>query len=190
MVDTEFFHPMDAPHLNHILSIGDDVGRDYSTLLRATEGLDCDLVIRSSRSLPDWVDGLSRVQALRERLSYSELRDLYARAKFVVVPVHDTLNASGVTSVLEAAAMGKATIVSGSRALADFSIPDETCIRVPCGDVGAMRGAMSRLMEDPSTCARLGENARRFVLENHSMEAFYVRYSSELRRVIRAAGRD
>ncbi len=127
---------------------------------------------------------MPRVKILRERLSYLALRDLYARAKFVVVPVGDTLNASGVTSVLEAGAMGKAVIVSNSRAIADFSIPGETCIRVPCGDVAAMREAMARLIDDPLACGRLGENARRFVLENHSMGAFYARYASALRRVI------
>jgi len=189
MVDTDFFHPIDAPRFDHVLSIGDDTGRDYATLLHATEGLDCDLVIRSSSSLPDWADGLPRVTALRERLSYTALRDLYARAKFVVVPVHETLNASGVTSVLEAAAMGKAVIVSGSQALADFSIPEETCIRVPCGDVDAMRAAIIRLIGDPSACATLGGNARRFVLEHHSMEAFYARYASALRRVVETASR-
>lgn len=189
MVDTDFFHPIDVPRLDYVLSVGDDVGRDYSTLLRAADGLDCDLLIRSSRSLPDWISGLPRVRALRERLSYSALRDLYANARFVVVPVHDTLNASGVTSLLEAAAMGKAIIVSDSQALADFSIAEETCVRVPCGDTGAMRAAMARLIDDPLTCARLGRNARRLVLESHSMKAFYARYASKLRRVIQTVPR-
>ncbi len=57
MVDTEFFRPIDTPPIDQILSIGDDPGRDYATLLHAAKALDCDLVIRSGRSLPDWADG-------------------------------------------------------------------------------------------------------------------------------------
>ncbi len=50
---------------------------------------------------------------------YAELRALYARARFVVVPLEDVDNQAGITTILEAMSMGKAVIVSHARGQTD-----------------------------------------------------------------------
>jgi glycosyltransferase involved in cell wall biosynthesis len=184
-IDTAFYHPLDDGPGSYILSVGEDVGRDFPTLLAAMDGVSAELVLRSSL---DPMPGLRRVPNLRwmrDRISEPDLRSLYAGARFVVVPLMNTLNASGVSTILEAGAMGKATIVSASAAMDDFVIADETCLRVPCHDPAALRAAIQRLLNEPDTCARLGANARRFIVERCSRDAFAGRFATAIRSAVR-----
>lgn len=183
-VDTEFFRPGSAIPNAPILSIGEDVGRDFYGLLRAIKGVDADVVIKT-RSQRDRIDlsQHSRVSIVSEWLSHLDLRALYEQSRFVVVPLTETLNASGVSSILEAGAMGKAVIVNDNSAIRDFIAPGETCLAVPCRDPEALRTAIDKLMAEPETCATLGANARRFVEERFSIESFARGFAGALRRI-------
>jgi len=179
-VDTRFFAPaLPAPD-GPVLSIGEDVGRDFETFLAAVDGIPADFLIktrlvRSDRVLP------SRVSVMRERLDYLGLRDLYAKSRFVVIPLHAVPNASGVSSILEASSVGRALIVSDADSIRDFVVPGETCLSVPCGDAGALRAAIQRLIDEPETCAKLGANGRRFMQENFSNAVFANRIAELLK---------
>jgi glycosyltransferase involved in cell wall biosynthesis len=61
---------------------------------------------------------------------------------------------------LEAAAAGKAAIVSAIGGLKDVVADGETGILVPPGDREALRAALRLLCEDPETRERMGEAAR------------------------------
>ena len=159
-VDTEFYAPQNAaPAGNYILAVGDDISRDYETLLEAVAGMDVKLVLKTRRDIknaklhPD----LSIVSA---RLPDRELRGLYDSAKLVVMPLHPALTAGGVTAFLEAMAMGKAQIVSQSAGLRDYIRPGENCLSVPCGDANAMREKIICLLEDDALRDQLGKSAR------------------------------
>ena len=145
------------------------------------------LVLRTSQTQPAASTRLPNLRLIRDRVSEAALRALYAEARFVVVPLSDTLNASGVSTILEAGAMGKATIVSASAATDDFVIANETCLRVPCHDPVALRAAIERLLNEPETCERLGRNARRFVVEHCSRPAFATRFAAALRSFARGS---
>ena len=92
-------------------------------------------------------------------------------------------NASGVSNVLEAAAMGKAAVVSDVPMIRDFLIPGETCLQVPPSNPDALRGSIARLLEDRETCDRLGNNARRFAEQTCSPEVFFDRFAGVLRDI-------
>lgn len=179
-VDTDFFAPVEPEPGGAILALGDDAGRDFPTFLEAAAGIDASVVIKTARIAPDRAVP-QNVTVLRERISHLELRDLYAASRFVVVPLHQTLNASGVSTILEAGAMGKAVVVSDNPAIRDFIVPDETCLVVACGDREAMREAAARLLREPQTCRRLGENARRFVERTSAPRVFADRLARLLR---------
>jgi glycosyltransferase involved in cell wall biosynthesis len=163
-VDTAFFNPTSFAQSGPMLTVGDDVGRDYKTLLSAVEGTDVELVARTKR-MPHEVGTNTRVRVIRDRLSWRGLRNLYADARFVVVPLLPSIHASGVSSLLEAMAMGKAIIVSASPGIGDYVVPDVTALVTPCGDAGALREAIQRLRSDDMLCQRLGAAARSFALE-------------------------
>jgi len=118
-VDERFFTPgAAAPPDGPVASVGREL-RDYPTLFEAVQGLDIPFTVVASspwsrrrdqtrnRPIPGNVE-------LRSGLSYEELRELYRRAPFVVVPLQDVDSPAGVTSILEAQATGRPVIVSAS----------------------------------------------------------------------------
>ena len=184
LIDDTFWHPAPQVEDGYVLSVGKDHGRDYDLLLAAWEGLAGPgrrLVIRSGR-IPPERPLPAGVEVLRQRLSEKELRQLYAGSSFVAVPLRPTLNASGVTTVFEAMASGRACVVSDNPAIRDFLHHEETCLVVPEGNVEAFRAACARLMAEPHTRARLGANARARLERDGSTAAFAARYCDFLRR--------
>ena len=180
-VDCNFFRPAADARDGPVLAIGEDVGRDFDSMLAAAEGLDANIVLKTRLVRPDRV--LPRhVSVMRERLDDRGLRDLFASSRIVVVPLYQVPNSSGVSSILEASAMCRPLVVSEADSIRDFIVPGETCLTVPCGDPGALRASIQRLLDEPDTCARLGMNARRFVEENFSKPAFSARLAQALWR--------
>ncbi len=156
-VDTDFFHPTEAPDAGFVLAVGDDEGRDYDTLIRAVDGLSAPVRVRSGRALGAGVERLPRMPA-------TALRDVYAAAALVVVPLHpDTRNASGISTILEAGAMGKPVIVSDSDGVREFVRHEETGLVVPAHDPVSLQSAINRLLADPALRRRLGQGGRCFV---------------------------
>lgn len=105
-------------------------------------------------------------------LSRTALRDLFARAKVIAIPVLDTDFQAGVTTLLEAMAMGKAVVVSATEGQRDIVEHGETGVLVPPGHVRALRDEIARLMADPRERRRLGDNARRAVQSRFSLDAY------------------
>ena len=184
-VDTEFYQPAAESNGDCVLSVGEDAGRDFATLLDAVADLAVPIRIRTS--VPWVLDPVKHrhVEIIRDRLPAIDFRSLYANSRFIVLPLlPDRRNASGVNALLESAAMGKAAIVSDSDGIRDFMIPGETCLVVPGLDAGALRAAIERLYNEPETCARLGRNARRFVDERFSAEPAACRFVEALRTCV------
>jgi glycosyltransferase involved in cell wall biosynthesis len=181
-VDTEFYRPGTEGESSAVLSVGDDHGRDFETLLSAFADLPAELLLRS-RSLGPRVN-LPNVRVMSERLSPVGYRDLLQRACIVVVPLRDMLTASGVGTVLESMAMGKPLIVSDSAGIRDYVVPDETALVVPCGDPAALRDAIRRLLDQPHTRARLGAAARDFVLRHCTYRAHAAALAAALRELV------
>ena len=171
-IDVDFYQPSAQQSEDYIFSVGNDVSRDYRTLLRATEQLDVRLLLRTNVPVEIEAPRLRDPEVLARAVSFRELRDLYSKAGMVVLPLRESLNAGGVSGLLEAAAMGKPMIVSKTEALREFLIPEMTCLLVPPGDPAAMRGAIDRLRAAPDLASRLGLSARRFVVDHYSLPAF------------------
>ena len=187
-VDTDFYQPEPARADSPILSVGDDSGRDYPTLLRALEGLTESTLIKTALPLDLDPTKHTHVAPLRQRLTYHALRDLYAQSRFVVVPLQpDTRNASGISAILESGAMGKAVIVSDSDGVREFVRHEETGLVVPARDPAALRAAMDRLLNDPDLTARLGSGGRRFIERTAAIPVFAGRLAAAYRSFARPA---
>lgn len=180
-VDANFYKPSPLNMSGNIISVGDDVGRDFKTLLEATEGLNKKLIIKASKNAPQKLHANATV--IKERISYGDLKSLYDASSVVVVPTHATQNACGVSTILEAAACGRPLIVTDNPGIHDFLIPDETCLVVPKENPTAMRFAIERLLSEPATCMRLASNARALVEEKFTTEVFSKRFGTALRRI-------
>jgi glycosyltransferase involved in cell wall biosynthesis len=101
-----------------------------------------------------------------------ELRALYARSRFVVVPLLPTDTDNGVSVTLEAMAMGKAVICSHVEGQKDVIQAGRTGIFVPQGDPEALRNAIQFLWTHPEEAERMGQAAREYVEKHHTIDQF------------------
>jgi glycosyltransferase involved in cell wall biosynthesis len=191
-VDTDFWRPQVAAEERQICSAGIEF-RDYPTLVRAADGLDVRVVIGAASH---WSKrrNTATEEARPENVEvasfdYFALRELYARSMIVVVPLSDTDFQAGVTTILEAMAMGKPVIVTHTAGQTDVVEDRRTTTRgpvprrrpesmlkmvaasagveiapngfyVPPGDSDALRRAIIHLVAHPAERQRLGEAGR------------------------------
>jgi glycosyltransferase involved in cell wall biosynthesis len=180
-VDDNFYHPRKQPPGGYILAVGDDPGRDYASLIEACRDLPHTLILRTNQP-PAAVPGAT----ILGRQTYEELRDLYAGASLVVVPLQAVDHPSGITAVFEAMAMGCTLIASAIGTTRQVLVDRHNAILVPVGDVAALRHAILELMADPELRARLGTNARADLDRHYSYDAYIAGFAAALRTVAEA----
>jgi glycosyltransferase involved in cell wall biosynthesis len=176
--DQQFWRPMDVP-TDTICAAGMEM-RDYPTMIRALQGLDipCHIAVGLTRGrLFDTVSAIYDMGELPTtisvgRKSSKELRDLYARSRFVVIPLRASDTDNGLTCMLEAMAMGKAVICSRTKGQVDVMEDGVTGIFVPQGDPAALREAILRLWNDPALAEEMGRRGREHIERYHSIEQF------------------
>ena len=183
-VDQVFYRPRPAEE-DMFCAVGAEM-RDYATLVKALRGtgLRCHIAtdhVRTPgqlRMLNDRRVPISQVvpdgDALitSGRMSLTDLRDLYARSRFVVVPLLSSDTDNGVTCILQAMAMGKPVICSRTRGQVDVIEDGVTGLYVPVGDEVALRAAIVSLWNDPERASQIGRNARAHVERHHTLEMF------------------
>jgi glycosyltransferase involved in cell wall biosynthesis len=185
-VDERFFTPSAGAGAG-VVSVGREL-RDYPTLFEAVDGtgIPTTVVASSPWSRREDQTANRRVPAnvtLRRGLSSEELREVYRSAAVVVVPLQDVDSPAGVTSMLEAQAVGKPVIISESPGIRDSIGPEKHVVIVPCGDAGAMRAAIEALLSDPQRAASLGRLGREAVLAQKTLDHF----TANIRRICRGA---
>ena len=112
------------------------------------------------------------------RKSPVELRDLYAGARVVVVPLYPSKSHNGISTCLEAMAMGKAVICTLTEGQVGALGDEINSIRVPPRDEVELRRAIERLWGDPELCARLGAAGRRLVEQRYDAHKIAQRLAS------------
>jgi glycosyltransferase involved in cell wall biosynthesis len=191
-VDLDFWRALDVAEEQLILSPGRE-HRDLATLAAATAGRPERVVgtgfsphsSRARRRQPDaWPANFSVAP-----VDILTLRLLYARAALVVVPVLPTDFPAGITTVVEAMAMGKPVIVSATRGLEGVVTHGRTGVLVRPGDVGHLAATVAELMADPARRAELGARARDEAQRRYGLDDFADRLAAELREAAQVGGR-
>ncbi|MDE3095517.1 MAG: glycosyltransferase family 4 protein [Chloroflexota bacterium] len=190
-VDAAFWRPQPGGEAC-IASAGQEF-RDYLTLMRAVEGRAVEVRIAAGshwstrRATFSGADVPANVTVRRR--SYVELRDLYASAPFVVVPLLDVDFQAGIITILEAMAMGKCVVVSRTRGqrgvvsgplmrhgtlsdIGEHAWPEDTGIYVPPGDATSLGDAIDYLLARPDRARAMGAAARRQVEAGFTVEQF------------------
>jgi glycosyltransferase involved in cell wall biosynthesis len=184
-VDEAFWTPRDGPVEDYVIAVGFDPGRDYATLAEAMRGLPYRTVIvarpRNLVGVP-----LPENSELQGDASFLELRDLYARARCVIVPTRregypyggDT---TGLTTLLEAMAMAKPIVISEHGWLSDYVVDGHSARLVPAEDAARLREAIERLCEDRPLAESMGRAARAAIEERLTTRHLAERLASILR---------
>jgi glycosyltransferase involved in cell wall biosynthesis len=146
------------------------------------QGLDVEVVLAaaspwSKRS--SQLDGATLPSNVRiEQLDLHQLRQLYADASLVVVPLVETDFQAGVTTILEAMSMAKAVVCTRTVGQSDIIEDRITGIYVAPADPEAMRSAIVELLDRPVFAAEIGRAARAFVLEHADIERYVARLAT------------
>jgi glycosyltransferase involved in cell wall biosynthesis len=114
--------------------------------------------------------GLPPNVRLAQQLNPQELRRLYARSRFVVVPLHDVDSDCGMSTITEAMAMGKALVLTRTRGQVDVVRDGEQGIYVKPGDAAGLRAAIEHLVANPQEADRMGRAGRALVEERHGLD--------------------
>lgn len=184
MVDTAFFERRDKADLGYIFSIGNDAGRDFDLLLDAIDGVDVEVVIKTKIKIDPLKLLGKRVKIIENDISPLELRSLYSNCTFVVVPLKQTLNPSGVSTILEAGSMSKTVIVTPNTAIYDFIVPNFTAILTDDFNYLSLRRSIVDLLNNPDKVETLGKNHYNYVKYNSSIEALSSRLNDSIRMIL------
>lgn len=187
-IDESFYRPCPDVPTEYVLAVGDDISRDYPTLLAAAARCPSRFVVKSKWRPAGAVPGPSNVTFLSDRLDAEAFRTLYARARIVVLPLHPVEHAGGITALFEAMAMGKPLVVTASGVARDFVTDGVHALIVPPGDPAALAAAVNRLEGDEGLRCSLGEQARRHIEGRLSTAALAGRMRDFVAEVCRVAG--
>jgi glycosyltransferase involved in cell wall biosynthesis len=181
-VDQLFWSPR-ALGVDTVSSAGKEM-RDYPTLLAALRGTSLRCHVATDRVLiagsrirhrtvrAEALAPLAPDKVTIGKVPATELRELYARSRFVVVPLLPSDTDNGVSVILEAMAMGKPVICSRTRGQVDVIRDGWNGLLVPVGDPDALRQAMLGLWNDPARAELMGRRARAYVEEHHTLDKF------------------
>ncbi|WP_179400606.1 glycosyltransferase family 4 protein [Burkholderia guangdongensis] len=170
-----------------IAAIGNDRDRDWKTFLEAFGGdAGYDVRLATRRRVPRaWhAPNVPNVR-VASASGLAKQHELYDWADVIVVPLRPNFHASGITVMLEAAALGKPMIVSDVGGLRDY-FPHGTAAYVPPFDARAMRHAADAFAAQPEhalECAQAAaERLRERDLTTQAFAAQHVRITRELLR--------
>jgi glycosyltransferase involved in cell wall biosynthesis len=165
-----------------IAAIGNDRDRDWESLINAY-GNDARYTVRlaTRRRIPSSLRA-SNVE-IAPAAGLKKQHELYDWADVIVVPLRPNAHASGITVMLEAAAVGKPMIVTDVGALKDY-FTDAQAVYVPPFDPEALRQAVNRLVAAPADGLRQAQAAARQLMARQlTTEQFaqqHVRITREL----------
>ncbi|HEY2224359.1 glycosyltransferase family 4 protein [Actinomycetospora sp.] len=167
-IDPEFYpeQPLDGrdPGGATITSVGDDRGRDHTTLVSAVNRV-------RQQGLPAWlelattlhVDLPPEAGVLHARRMNAAMRGLYERSSLVAIALRPNPQGSGLTVALEALASGRPVVATDNPGMDTYVDHGRTGLLVPPGDPEAMAEAIGGLLADPERAAEMGRAGRKDV---------------------------
>ncbi|WP_454873867.1 glycosyltransferase [Paraburkholderia xenovorans] len=132
-----------------ILAIGNDEHRDWKTFCAALSGMSEVRVRVLSRTFRKSVASYPDNWEIESANSLGEVKDAYAWADLVVVPLKSNMHASGITCVLEAAFLGVPVIAANTGGLTDYFDEGEV-MYYETGSAESLGSQVRRLAKDVS----------------------------------------
>ena len=184
--DAGFWSPQPVPEEPLVVTAGRE-HRDYATLAAACADRPFEVFVAAG-SLHSPAATWTRPAGwpANFRIEFADrlrLRDLYARAAVVAVPLVPNDFQAGVTTIVEAMAMGKAVVVTATEGQRDVVTDGVTGVMVPPGDAATLRRAIQRLLDHEAERRWLGENARRVAERELDVRVYAGRLAAHAREL-------
>ncbi len=192
------WHPPERSGSLRIVSAGKTL-RDHDTLALALQGLPVTAeIFCTEQSVPEpaGVDANTTVilsesrsdPSRREAHGHCEAVEAYARCQVIAIPLRQTSRLAGLTSLLDAMAMGRAVIMTRNASL-DIDVEHEGFgITVEPADVAGWRRAILTLLQDPERVVAMGRRARERAEARYNMGRFTASLAAALKAAAGRAG--
>jgi hypothetical protein len=182
-VDTNFWSPDPAVARDIVLAIGNDGRRDFATLVAAAKDIAVPIHIVTKLPLPEPLPPNvthHRGSWHGAELSDERIRELYRRARVVVVPLRPSNQPSGQSVTLQAMACGCPVVLTETEGLwsREQMVGGRNVVFVPPGDSARLAAAVRQLLADTVTADRLAQAGREATERCGSVEAFATRVAA------------
>ena len=182
-VDTNFWCPDPAARRDIILAVGNDGRRDFDTLAATAKDITAPVHIVTKLPLPDPLPPNvthHRGSWHGAELSDERIRELYQRARVVVVPLRPSNQPSGQSVTLQAMACGCPVVLTETGGLwsREQIIDGENVVLIPPGDGKKLAAAVNQLLSDSPTAGRLAQAGREATVRCGNIEAFAARVAA------------
>ena len=186
-IDMAFYRRAERRQVRpYVLSVGRDLGRDFSTLVKSMEGAGLDLKVVTLPYTLTGIDVTAPWIEILQHVSYPDLFQLYADAALVVIPLKAGMTyPSGIRGLLEALALGAPTICTRTPVLSEYVPEGEGVTYVDAGDLSALRTAIVALAGDGNTSTSLADRGPAFVRPRFDMPVFVAALERFLAQVVR-----
>ena len=152
--------------------------RDHDTLARAALNLNCALEIYCSvntapslTNLPDRI-AIFASHSAHNAVSYQEILTAYRNAFAIAIPLTQTHNLAGLTSLLDAMAVGKPVIMTRNPHI-ELDIEKEGIgLWVEPEDVQGWQQAIAYLLAHPEDAIAMGNRGRRLCEKTYNLDVF------------------
>lgn len=163
-VDLDFWEPklFEMEERKYILSVGNDMNRDYQTLLKA---LDNQYEVIFVTKLPI----KNRSAIVKNDITNSELRELYQKARIVVIPSVKLLTeSSGLSTALQAMSCGVPVLLSDSLPMRELFTEDEHVFYYEPENPESLRSKLDSVWNDKRALEKVSSNGRSLIRERYN----------------------
>ncbi|PSB24812.1 glycosyltransferase [Stenomitos frigidus] len=152
--------------------------RDHDTLVKACLNIECALkVYCSANTIPRIINLPDRIQihashSAHNAVSYQELLTAYRKAFAIAIPLTKTHNLAGLTSLIDAIAVGKPVVMTRNQHI-ELDIEKERIgLWVEPEDVQGWQQAIAYLLANPEEAAAMGDRGRRLCEKKYNLDVF------------------
>ena len=176
-MDTNFWVPNKidtTKENNYVLSIGNDLNRDYETLISSWSEVFPKLIIVTSLPISSDKENIEIISGdwRSQLLSDNEILELIQNAMFVVIPLKSTMQPAGQSVCLQSMACSKAVIISNINGIWDKAklIDNEIVKLIPCNNIDFLSQTIEMFLANPKKVESMGREARKMVEKKYCVE--------------------
>jgi len=188
-VDAQFWRPDPSVPRDVVVSIGNDGRRDFRTLVAAAPQIEAPVHILTKLPLPEALPPNvihHRGSWHGSELSDEKVRELYQRARAVVVPLVASNQPSGQSVALQAMACGAEVVLTETEGLwsREQMRGGENVLFVAPGDSAQLARRVGEVITDEKLSARLSAAGRATVEQSGNIEHFADRVARRCRHAL------